>query len=175
MPKGGRKGGNAPKFTRQVPKFLQQYAALLGAERPDPTANDDHCYQSTAVEEGYDSESDKVVDQFLKERTARGDGVEAEYQRERKAKADAKRREEEAKRKPTAEEVRGTAAAVRRRPPAKSPLESAHTHVRSLAPSPGGGGGGGGGQGGVQSAREEERCGRGREEEEQWRRGRRGG
>ena len=114
MPKGGRKGGNAPKFTRQVPKFLQQYAALLGAERPDPTANDDHCYQSTAIEEGYDSESDKVVAEFLKDRTASGLGVEAEYQRERQAKADAKRREEEAKRKPTPEEVSGIAGRRRR-------------------------------------------------------------
>jgi hypothetical protein len=48
-----------------VPKFLQQYAHLLGAEKADPHANDDAGWQSTAVEEGYDDEGGKVVHQFL--------------------------------------------------------------------------------------------------------------
>ena len=60
MPKGkggkGGRGGSAPRFNRQVPKFLQQYAHLLGAERPDPHGNDDMSFQSTAIEEGYDSD-----------------------------------------------------------------------------------------------------------------------
>lgn len=63
--KGGRGGKGGPKFNRQVPKFLQQYAHMLGAERPDAHANDHLSYQTTAVEEGYDSDGDKVVDQFL--------------------------------------------------------------------------------------------------------------
>jgi hypothetical protein len=66
--KGGKGGGSAPKFNRQVPKFLQQYAHLLGAERPDPGANDEMGFQSNAIEEGYDSDGDQVVDNFLKQR-----------------------------------------------------------------------------------------------------------
>ena len=67
---GGKRGGgkNAPKFTRQVPKFLQQYAHLLGAERPDPHANDAQGYTSTAIVEGYDDDGDQVVGEFLRAR-----------------------------------------------------------------------------------------------------------
>ena len=67
---GGKRGGgrNAPKFTRQVPKFLQQYAHLLGAERPDPHANDAQGYTSTAIAEGYDDDGDQVVGEFLRAR-----------------------------------------------------------------------------------------------------------
>jgi len=46
----GKKSGKGPQFKRQVPKFLQQYAHLLGAERNDPSENDGHAFVSTAIE-----------------------------------------------------------------------------------------------------------------------------
>jgi hypothetical protein len=49
----GKKGGKGPQFKRQVPKFLQQYAHLLGAERSDPSENDEHAFVSTAIEGNY--------------------------------------------------------------------------------------------------------------------------